>query len=103
MEEVQRVCDRVLILRRGALVHEQDLSQLEEGRVVHIRFAGAAVDPPALPGLHERRRHGDSLTLEYTGPVQQLLVWLAGMPIVELRMEPLGLGAVYYRYHGDPE
>jgi ABC-2 type transport system ATP-binding protein len=103
MEEVQRVCDRVLILRRGALVHEQNLSQLEEGRVVHIRFAGAIVDPPALPGLRERRRHGDTLTLEYTGPVQQLLVWLAGMPVVELRMEPLGLGAVYYRFHGDPE
>jgi ABC-2 type transport system ATP-binding protein len=103
MEEVQRVSDRVLILRRGKLVHEQDLSQLEEGRVVHIRFAGAVVDPPALPGLHERHRHGDTLTLEYTGPVNQLLGWLAEMPLVELRMEPLGLGAVYYRYHGNAE
>ena len=103
MEEVQRVCDRVLILRRGALVHEQILSQLQAGRLVHVRFAGAVVDPPPLPGLHERHRHGDSLTLEYTGPVNQLLGWLADLPIVELRMEPLGLSAVYYRYHGNPE
>ena len=103
MEEVQRVSDRVLILRRGRLVHEQVLSELQEGRLIHVRFAGAVVDPPALPGLHERRRHGDTLTLEYTGPVNQLLGWLAEMPLVELRMEPLGLSAVYYRYHGNPE
>jgi hypothetical protein len=29
--------------------------------------------------------------------------WLAGQPLAELRVEPLGLGAVYHRYHGSAE
>ena len=76
--------------------------RLEEGRLVHVRFAGAVVDPPAAAGPAAcAAAHGDALTLEYTGPLRRLLGWLAGQPLAELRMEPLGLGAVYYRFHGD--
>ena len=41
--------------------------------------------------------------LEYTGALPELLTWLAGGPLTELRMEPLGLNAIYYRYHGNTE
>src|SRR5262245_16554008 len=34
--EVERVCDRVAILRRGELVHVQTLSQLQQGRLVQV-------------------------------------------------------------------
>ena len=42
----------------------------------------------------------DRLTLEYTGPLPALLAWLARQPLADLRLEPLGLGAIYHRYHG---
>ncbi len=101
--EVERVCDRVLILQRGRLVHVQTMSDLQEGRLVQARFAGAAPAPPALPGLHVRRREKDNLTLEFAGSLPELLSWLSGQPVVELRMEPLGLNAIYHRYHGNAE
>ena len=42
----------------------------------------------------------DRLTLEYTGELPQLLAWLARQPLADLRVEPLGLTPIYYRYHG---
>jgi ABC-2 type transport system ATP-binding protein len=101
--EVERVCDRVAILQKGKLAHLQRMSELLEGRLVQVRFAAVAPAPPALPGLHIRSRAGDHLVLEYTGPLPELLAWLAAQEPTELRMEPLGLNATYYRYHGNAE
>src|SRR3954468_6230341 len=49
LAEVERVCDHVLILQRGKLVHEQVMAELQEGRLVAARFAGEAQAPPELP------------------------------------------------------
>jgi ABC-2 type transport system ATP-binding protein len=101
LAEVERVCDRVAILQAGRLAHVQAMAELREGRLVYARFApGATVRPPPLPGLHVREQGPGRLVLEHTGPLPALLSWLAGQPVEELRVEPLGLAAVYHRYHG---
>jgi ABC-2 type transport system ATP-binding protein len=98
--EVEEVCDRVAILQRGRLAHLQVMSELQEGRLIDARFAGAVEPLPALEGLVVRARQDDRVTLEYAGPLPPLLAWLARQPLVHLRMEPLGLKAIYHRYHG---
>ncbi len=103
LAEVEEVCDRVAILRRGRLVHLQAMSELRQGRLVQARFAGSIESLPPLDGLRVRQREGDRLTLEYTGPLPELLVWLARQPLVDLRLQPLGLQAIYHRYHGATE
>ncbi|MFO0845526.1 MAG: ABC transporter ATP-binding protein [Gemmataceae bacterium] len=103
LTEVERVCDRVAILRRGRLVHDQKVAEFQAGRLVTARFDGPAPAAPTLDGLRVRERHGDRLTVEYTGAMAELLGWLSRQPLAELRMEPLGLNAVYYRYHGNAE
>src|SRR5919201_6733059 len=46
LAEVEQVCDRVGILRRGRLVHLQEMAALREGRRVRARFPRP---PAALP------------------------------------------------------
>jgi ABC-2 type transport system ATP-binding protein len=103
LSEVEDVCDRVAILQRGRLAHVQVLSELREGRLIQARFTGAAASLPPLDGLQVRAQAHDWLTLEYTGPLPMLLAWLAQQPLADLRMEPLGLKAIYRRYHGNDE
>jgi ABC-2 type transport system ATP-binding protein len=100
LSEVEQVCDRVGILCRGRLVHLQAMSELREGRLVTVRFAGPVGEVPALPGLLRQERHGDEVALEYQGPLPPLLDWLAGRPVADLTVHPLGLGPIYRRYHG---
>jgi ABC-2 type transport system ATP-binding protein len=101
--EVERVCDRVGILQRGRLVHLQKMSELTAARLVSIRLARPPETIPAFDGLIVRRQEGSSLTLEYTGSLPPLLDWLSRQAVVDLRMEPIGLGAIYHRYHGAEE
>jgi ABC-2 type transport system ATP-binding protein len=103
LAEVERVCDRVIILQRGRLAHTQVMSELQEGRLVVARFDGPAQDPPPLSGLHVREKLDGRLTVEFAGALPELLGWLAGQRLLELRVEPLGLNAVYHRFHGNAE
>jgi len=101
LSEVEKVCDRVGILQEGRLVHVQEMAELREGRIVRATLAGSAETLPNLSGLRRHERHGDQLTLEYAGELPPLLAWLARQPISDLQVEPLGLGPIYHRYHGN--
>jgi ABC-2 type transport system ATP-binding protein len=100
--EVEQVCDRVAILRRGRLVHVQELSALRKGRLVHVRFSNGSAgpaEPPPLDGLVVREKRRDELVLETTEELEPLLEWLSAQPLADLRVEPLGLRGIYQRFH----
>ncbi len=119
LQEVERVCDRVGILQRGRLVHLQDMTELREARRVRVRFASrdgwhGSADPegpersgdwwggrPAPPGVVVESQIDGEVCLECRGDLQPLLQWLAGQPVADLKVEPVGLRAVYRRYHSE--
>jgi ABC-2 type transport system ATP-binding protein len=100
LTEAERVCDRVGILHRGRLVHVQQMKDLQQARLIHARFAGPAGPAPALPGLMLREQRDGQVTWEHAGELPPLLEWLGTQPVLDLRVEPIGLAAIYHRYHG---
>ncbi len=102
LHEVEAVCDRVAVLRRGELVHVQEMSELREGRVVSARLTGQA--PLTGPGGAELGVNtvttDGRLQLTFRGPLPVLLDWLAKQPLADLVIEPQGLGPIYKKYHG---
>jgi ABC-2 type transport system ATP-binding protein len=104
LHEVEAVCDRVGILRQGKLVHLQEMSALRVGRTVSARLTehvptsgpdGEQLPPDAITG--------GRLTMDYSGPMPHLLEWLSKQSLEDLRIEPLGLGPIYRKYHGNDE
>jgi ABC-2 type transport system ATP-binding protein len=100
LTEVEDVCDRVAVLRRGRLVHLQEMPQLREGRRVRLRLLEGKELGPLVPGLQVVDEQDGTMMLEYSGPLRVLLAWLAEQPLADVRLEPLGLRAIYQRYHG---
>src|SRR5262249_6397451 len=101
LQEVEAVCDRVAILRRGELVHLQHMSEPRPGRTVSARFTG----PTPVLGPDREPLPSDSisdshLNLTYRGPLPVLLDWLAAQPLADLKIEPQGLTPIYRRFHG---
>ena len=101
LAEVEKVCDRVGILQRGRLVHVQKMSELRDICRVQCAFDGPMPNVPDLPGLREGHIDGSQFTCEYDGPLPRLLDWLSRQRVANLRIESLGLGAIYRRYHGN--
>lgn len=100
LTEVEQVCDRVAILDQGRLAHIQTMAELREVRRVSARFAEAPPALPELPGLGRVQHDRTHTTFEYSGPLRDLLAWLAQHEVEDLRIEPLGLSGIYHRFHG---
>jgi ABC-2 type transport system ATP-binding protein len=101
LHEVEAVCDRVAILRRGELVHVQEMSELREGRAVRARLTGPppSIGPDGSPFDSSVITNG-TLQMVHRGPLPMLLDWLAKQPLTDLVIEPQGLAPIYKKYHG---
>jgi len=101
LSEIEAVCDRVAILRRGRLVHIEDMHARRRLRMLLIRFNGEA--PAAFPevlGLTVRETRGEAMLLEHRGELGPLLRWLATADVADLAIGTEDLNSLYNRYHG---
>jgi ABC-2 type transport system ATP-binding protein len=92
LSEVERLCDRVGIVRRGRLVRETSIADLrrETPRRVRVFFDGPAPEPPVRLAAAVRRqpRHWD---LEWRGPLGDVLEAIRGFPVADVEIEPFKL------------
>jgi len=107
LSEVERVCDRVAIVRRGRLVALQDVASLLERRKRNVELRAADGDLPALegvPGVSAIARTADGrLTCQLEGDVGPFLAALAGHAIVDLTIEPAHLEEAFLELYTDAE
>jgi ABC-2 type transport system ATP-binding protein len=107
LSEVERLCDRVAILRDGRLVAEEDLLALKAGapRVVRIRWRTGvdAASLPAPPFLDVRKRSDRQWEATLTGGAMDLVGWCAAQPIDDLSIGQPDLSRVFQQYYVDTE
>ena len=102
LSEVEQVADRVAIMRRGRLMHVEDMHERRRTlRLILVRFEGTPPEtfPDALE-LSVRSRNAAVLMLEHRGAAGPLLEWLASQGVADLAIGTEDLRALYDRYHG---
>ena len=101
LSEVEQVADRVAIMRKGRLMHIEDMKARRSLRMVLIRYGPdtSPVPPPELE-LIERERNGDTVLLEHRGELSSLLRWLGSVPVDDVAIGTEDLRSLYDRYHG---
>jgi ABC-2 type transport system ATP-binding protein len=106
LSEVERVCDRVAIVRRGRLVALEDVDRLLERRKRHVELRVAG-DPPRLegvPGVNNVRVAADGrITCQLDGDVGPFLAAIAGHNVTDLTIEPAHLEEVFLELYEDDE
>lgn len=101
LSEIEAVCDRVAILRRGLLVHVEDMGARRRLRMVLARFPGDSLPPvPDELELTVRRPEGTAWLFEHRGALAPLLRWLASVGVEDLAIGTEDLRALYDQYHG---
>ena len=101
LSEIESTCDRVVIMRAGHIAHEQSIATLRRRHRIYAQLAGPLTQIPEslADSISIIRESGSEAVLESTDSLTRVLDWLSGLPLSELKIEPVGLSAVYDRYH----
>jgi ABC-2 type transport system ATP-binding protein len=93
LSEVERLCDRVGIIRRGQLVRETSIADLRRDtpRRLRVFFDGPAPRPPASLAGAVRRSDARHWDLEWSGPLGTALDAMRGLPVSDIEIEPFKL------------
>ncbi len=101
LPEVEQVADRVAIMRKGRLMHVEDMHTRHSLRMVLLRFDGGL--EPGFPEeleLSVRERNQGTVLLEHRGDLRRLLAWLSTIPVADLAVGTEDLRSLYDRFHG---
>ena len=103
LSEVERLCDRVGIIRSGHLMAVHEVSELlaRRKRRVMVRWRGAAPDPTTLPGLADVVVDGSRITGTLSGEIAGFVRSIASPNLEDLTIEPASLEEAFLEYYAD--
>ena len=101
LSEVERVCDRVAIIRRGRLVLVEDIAGLlaRRRRNVTLRFEGAPPRLDGVPGVSGIELSDGRLACGVDGDVQPFIAAIAASRVTDLTIEPARLEEAFLEFY----
>lgn len=107
LSEVERVADRVGIIRHGRLVEVAAVDDLKARALRRLDFEFAepvAIDElSSIPGVREISGQGRHLSIAYEGSLDDILARVARAGVVNLRSHEADLESIFLEYyHDDP-
>jgi ABC-2 type transport system ATP-binding protein len=103
LSEVEEVADRVAIMRKGRLMHLEDMRTRRSLRMLLIRYAPGEIPVPSADlWLTERERNDGErkILFEHRGELSPLLQWLAAIPVEDIAIGTEDLRSLYDQFHG---
>lgn len=107
--EIEQTCDRVAFLRRGRLARQLVMGDLFQRHRISASSPSAAIEVPEkwrdqisvslVSAGKESRVGGYRYRIDTAGDLAQWLPWLNSLQLDQMRIEPLGLRAVYDAVH----
>ena len=102
LSEVERVCDRIALLRKGELVLLAGLEAIRRLTARHVRvlFSRDVTTPSGFPPGHQFLETTPRVwRLEVTGPLGPLHTALGGLPVEDLEVREARLEDVVLKYY----
>ena len=105
LSEVERVCDRVAIIRAGNLMALQHVDELlaRRKRTIHLRWREGVPDLSGVPGIADIEVDGDRLRATLLGEVAPFVRAVASPMLVDLTIEPARLEEAFLEFYAEDE
>ena len=105
LSEVERICDRVAIIRAGHLMVVQHVDELlaRRKRTIHLRWRDGTPDLSSVPGLADVVVQGDRVSATLLGDVAPFVRAVASPELLDLTIEPASLEEAFLEYYAEEQ
>jgi beta-exotoxin I transport system ATP-binding protein len=104
LQEVERVCDRVGIIREGRLITVEDVGSLKARAVRMLEFHFTSPVPAdaftGLPDVHDVEVHGDVMRCTVAGAMDPVVKAAARFEVVDLTSHEPSLEDIFLTFYG---
>ena len=98
LSEVQRMCDRVAIIKEGRILRVEEIALIRSRTHKHVRAVSGSPEAWkgfSLPGASETEVKGTEITFWYSGDMQGLMERLAACPVENVWIEDPSLEEIF--------
>lgn len=101
LSEVQKMCDRVAIIKEGKLINVDTIEHLTKNKVknITITLEQTGQIELELSGIVKKEIHDNEIKLLYSGEIKVLLSKLNELPIQDVLIEEPSLEEVFMHYY----
>jgi len=101
LQEVQRLCNRVAIIKEGTILEVQDLSRMLDRAVRRVRVAGEGLSVDSLKKLNPQQLEelDRGFSFNYQGDTSHLLQILAALNLNDVAISEPALEDIFIKYY----
>ena len=100
LAEVQRLCNRAAIIRKGEISAVEDIQSLLEKQMKKARFVfNEKQELKFISGVQNPTWTNNKLTFDYIGPVKELIQWMSQLDLQDAVLEEPDLETIFMNYY----
>ncbi len=100
LTDIQRLCDRVAIIKNGKIIAIEEMSELKTKRLKHVVIETDYSNPQVtLSGVSNLKTEGNYLKFNYNGDMQKLVKYLNSIDITNVEITDAGLEEMFLHFY----
>lgn len=100
LAEIQRLCNRAAIIRKGEISAVEDIQSLLEKQMKKARLVfKEPTELDFIEGIQHPVWLNNKLTFDYVGPVTTLIQWMSELELVDAVLEEPDLETIFMNYY----
>lgn len=104
LSEVQRICDRVAIIKEGKIINTQKISELQQNSYKKVSFSVKNSENPvdfSVAGAADITAHENIVSFIFKGDCNQLLSAIGRYPLANIDISEPSLDEIFMHYYSN--
>jgi ABC-2 type transport system ATP-binding protein len=101
LSEVQRMCNRVAIIKDGRIIEIADIRTLQQNNYKKVRVVAENLDSASfdIPGVSNLERHNGTVRFFYKGDINAVMHKIGGINVSDVTIEEPTLEEIFMHYY----
>ncbi|MDD6794047.1 MAG: ABC transporter ATP-binding protein [Clostridiaceae bacterium] len=99
LTEVQRLCDRVAIIKQGNLIKIEDIKNINNIKLKEVIVYCAEDNLKDLQDVYDYKRENSKVTFKYCGDINKLCKALSSLNVVDINIGEPSLEEIFLKYY----